>query len=80
MTATTCLPHPTCLPGASSLFKVRMLVRAWHQQRLQTRALSRMEDRLLQDIGAPHWLRLRGQARQNLDSYEYVKAMARLRY
>lgn len=80
MTTTTCLPQPTSLQSATSLFRFRMLACAWYQQWRQTRALSTMDDRMLQDIGAPHWLRLRAQARQNLDNYEYVKAMARLRY
>jgi uncharacterized protein YjiS (DUF1127 family) len=80
MTTTTCLAHPTGLPGATNLIRIRMVARAWHQQWQHTRVLSTMADIMLQDIGAPHWLRQRAQARQNMDSYEYVKAMARLRY
>ncbi len=46
----------------------------------QTQSLSTMDATMLQDIGAPHWLKLRGQAEQNLENYESFKAMARLKY
>ncbi len=46
----------------------------------QTRALANLDEAVLHDVGAPHWLKMRNQAQRNLESYEQYKAVSRLKY
>ncbi|AOB26321.1 hypothetical protein BBB44_08750 [Bordetella bronchiseptica] len=71
MTATTCSPIilPTRSPGdgaaPASGWHVRL--RAWVVRRLQVRALAEvmeMDEHMLDDIGAPPWIKLEAAAHQ----------------
>ncbi len=87
----SCMPRASGLSPAGSMLRtwlfladvvtrVARQLSVWHMHWRQTQTLSTMDAMMLQDIGAPHWLKLRGQAQQNLESYEQFKAMARLKY
>ncbi len=46
----------------------------------QTQTLSNLDEHMLRDMGAPHWLQQRSHLRQVLEQREQFEAQARFRY
>ncbi len=91
LTHPTSLPQPNRATGPGPLARAGQILAAlaqlvshralaWREGQQHTDVLSLVDPALLQDMGAPHWLKMRNKAQQSVQSYEHFKAMSRLKY